>query len=245
MVTCSLVGRLGNQMFQIAATIAYAKKHGLPYSIPRKSSAEHIWPAYFKHFPFSDFPSRPFRYNEPGFEYNEIPAKPSIQLNGFFQSEKYFSEYRSEILEAFQVPYKRLDGFVSLHIRRGDYLQYADKHPPVTYEYISESVRSFIDKGYSSFIVCSDDQKWCRENLKPLELYGAVFTFSSETEPMADLTLMSCCEHNIISNSSFSWWAAWLNQNPDKIVIAPKLWFGPGNGHLNTKDLIPENWITC
>ena len=97
--------------------------------------------------------------------------------------------------------------------------------------------------GYSSFIVCSDDIRWCRIQLKPLELFGAVFTFSSEQEPIADLALMSCCENNIIANSSFSWWSAWLNRNPDKIVIAPKLWFGPGNDHLKISDLLPDEWI--
>jgi hypothetical protein len=238
------MGRLGNQIFQIANCIAYARKHNIPYWIPQRSMAEHIWPAYFKHFPKEpEVFIKYIEYKEPEFTYSEIPKYNNVILEGFFQSEKYFKEYRQDIIDAFQIPYKKIDGFVSLHIRRGDYLQYADKHPPISYEYISEAVKYFFDLGYTSFVVCSDDIKWCRIQLKPLELFGAVFSFSSEKEPIADLALMSCCTHNIIANSSFSWWSAWLNQNPDKIVVAPSLWFGPGNDHLKISDLLPEEWI--
>lgn len=246
MVTTKLIGRLGNQMFQIATCLSYSLKHSMPYWIPLRSEAEHIWPAYFKHFP-QEPNETPFRryyeYKEPAHNYIEIPLIKNVRLEGFFQSEKYFIEHREQIINAFQIPYKKLDGYVSLHIRRGDYLQMQDKHPFITYEYISDAVKYFIDKGYTYFIVCSDDQKWCRIALKPLELFGASFTFSSEKEPMADLALMSCCTHNIISNSSFSWWSAWLNQNPDKIVIAPSKWFGPGNKNLDDRDILPDNWI--
>lgn len=244
MVTCKLIGRLGNQIFQIAATLCYAKKHSMPYWIPKRSMAEHIWPAFFKHFPADPGRAIPyFEYKEPSHSYTEIPKFHNVRLEGFYQSEKYFYGYRDEILNAFQIPYKKLDGFVSIHARRGDYVQYADKHPPVTYEYISAAVKHFIELGYTSFVVCSDDIKWCRIQFKPLELFGATFSYSSNHQPIEDLAMMSCCEHNIISNSSFSWWSAWLNQNPDKIVIAPKQWFGPGNSHLDTKDLIPESWL--
>lgn len=238
------MGQLGNQMFEIAATIGYSVKHDIPYWIPRVSLAQHIWPAFFKHFPeepeqFEKY----FIYKEPSHHYNEIPRHESIILEGFFQSEKYFSHCRQEIIDAFQIPYKKLDGFVSIHVRRGDYLQYPDKHPPVSYDYISAAVKHFIELGYTSFVVCSDDIKWCRIQFKPLELFGAVFSFSSGHGPIEDMAMMSCCEHNIIANSTFSWWAAWINQNPDKIVIAPKVWFGPGNSNLSDIDIIPEKWV--
>lgn len=239
-----LIGRMGNQMFQISAAISYSKKHNIPYWIPKQSVNEHIWPAFFKHFPSEPMPGTKYiQYNEPSHSYNEIPKYQNICLNGFFQSEKYFSHCRQDIIDAFQIPYKRLDGYVSIHVRRGDYLQFADKHPPVTYEYISAAVKHFIELGFSNFVVCSDDIKWCRISFKPLELFGAVFSYSAGHEPIEDLAMMSCCIHNIISNSSFSWWAAWLNQNPDKIVIAPKIWFGEGNKNLDDRDLVPETWI--
>lgn len=242
-VTCKLWAQLGNQAFMIAATIGYARKHGLDYFIPQQTIAPHVWKTYFPQFPTGKPKPHYFLYKEPEHSYNDIPLKENIILEGFFQSEKYFAHCRQEIIDSFQIPYKKLEGFVSLHVRRGDYLKYPDKHPVITYEYIAEAVKYFLVRGYNSFVVCSDDIKWCRVNLKPLELFGAVFTFSTETEPINDLALMSCCEHNIIANSSFSWWSAWLNQNPEKIVIAPRIWFGSGNSHLSTKDLIPETWL--
>lgn len=245
--TCKLWAGMGNQMFMISAVIGYAKKHNMDYFIPQKTIAPNVWKACFNHFPKTFDPIKPFKgfytYKEPEHSYSQIPYRPNITLEGFFQSEKYFSHCRQDILDAFQIPYKKLDGFVSIHVRRGDYLQYRDKHPPVTYEYIKEAVLFFIEKGYNSFVVCSDDLKWCRVMFKGLEIYGAAFTYSTTGDAIQDLALMSCCEHNIIANSSFSWWAAWLNQNPDKIVIAPKIWFGEGNAHLNTKDLIPDTWL--
>lgn len=233
-------------MFQISCAISYAKKHNMPYWIPQHSVNEHVWPAFFKHFPAEpqETPSRKYiEYKEKNHHYDEIPFYNNVCLSGFFQSEKYFLDCRQDIIDAFQIPYKRLDGFVSIHVRRSDYLQFADKHPPVSYEYISSSVKHFIELGFSNFVVCSDDIKWCRIQFKPLELYGAVFSFSTNHLPIEDLALMSCCQHNIISNSTFSWWSAWLNQNPDKIVIAPKIWFGPGNKSLDDKDIVPETWI--
>lgn len=246
MVSCRLVGRTGNQMFQIAATIGYSFTHKTPYWIPKKSINENVWPAFFKHFPPEPEEHRKyFIYKEPEFSYSDIPFKESIILDGYFQSEKYFAHCRPYILNAFQIPYSKLEGFVSVHVRRTDYVtQFSDKHPPVTIEYLKEAIQYFIDLGYRSFLVCSDDIKWCREHLMPMELRSIVFSYSSGHAPIEDLAMMSCCEHNIISNSSFSWWSAWLNQNPEKKVIAPKLWFGKGNSHLNTKDLLPESWIT-
>lgn len=243
--TCKLWARMGNQMFMISAVIGYAVKHKMDYFIPDKTIAPHVWPTYFPQFPKAPkFFEKMFIYKEAGHNYTEIPYNYSICLEGYFQSEKYFSHCRQDIVNAFQIPYKKAEGFVSIHVRRADYLQYADKHPPVTYEYIKEAVLMFIEKGYKSFVVCSDDLKWCRVMFKGLEVYGAVFSYSSTNDPIQDLALMSCCEHNIISNSSFSWWAGWLNQNEDKIVVAPKIWFGPGNAHLSTIDLLPESWIT-
>jgi len=239
-----LIGRLGNQMFQISAAIGYSKKHNIPYWVPKQSIAEHIWPAMFKHFPSEPMPGVSYvHYKEPEHSYNEIPFRQNICIEGFFQSQKYFDHCRQDIIDAFQIPYKKLDGFVMIHVRRSDYLEMQDKHPVITYDYISEAVKHFISFGYKSFVVCSDDIKWCRIQFKPLELYGAVFSYSSGNGPIEDLALLSCGEHFIGSNSSFSWWAYYLNQNPDKIGIFPETWFGPGNSHLSTKDIYPEGVI--
>lgn len=234
---------MGNQMFMLAAGYAYAIKHKMTFFAPKQTIAPHIWKTYFPQFPTGKVQPGYFHYKETEHYYQEIPFKENIIIEGYFQSEKYFDHCRQEIIDAFQIHYKKLDGFVSIHVRRGDYLKYPDKHPVITYEYISEAVKFFIEKGYNSFVVCSDDIPWCRKNLEPLKLFGAEFSFSHNNEPISDLALMSCCEHNIIANSSFSWWSAWLNQNPEKIVVAPKIWFGEGNSHLSTKDLINDSWI--
>lgn len=230
------MGRAGNQMFQIAATVAHALRNDVPYKIPTKTSEPRIWPAYFNHFPRL-LPSDRIRniYKEPEFTYSPIPFIDNTQLHGFFQSELYFKDFRDEIIKAFRIPYKPNPGFVSIHVRRGDYLQFSDKHPPVTEEYLCKAIAKF--PGWK-FLVFSDDMKWCREHF-----LGSEFTFAEKNSPLKDLELMSGCEHNIIANSSFSWWAAWFNQNPDKVVVAPSQWFGAGNDHLNTKDLIPESWM--
>lgn len=243
MVTCKLWAQTGNQMFMLSAMLGYAKKHNMDFFAPPTTIAPNVWPTYFPQFPTQRCPPHYFTYKEPDHSYNEIPFHEHIQLEGYFQSEKYFSDYRQDILDAFQIPYKRLDGFVSIHVRRGDYLQFTDKHPPVSYEYISAAVKYFIELGFKSFVVCSDDIKWCRIQFKPLELFGAVFSYSTGHGPIEDLAMMSCCVHNIISNSTFSWWSAWLNQNPEKIVIAPKIWFGPRNSNLSDVDIVPETWI--
>ena len=245
MVSTRLIGRLGNQMFQIAAAIGYATKHKMNYWIPQKSINERVWPAFFKHFPKEpEEYYKYFIYKEVKHSYNEIPLYYDVILEGYFQSEKYFSHCRNYILNAFQIPYKRLDGFVSVHVRRGDYVtNFPDKHPAVSIEYLTGAIDYFINLGYKSFLVCSDDIRWCIESFKPMEQKGIVFSYSTNHAPIEDMAMMSCCEHNIISNSSFSWWSSWLNQNPDKIVIAPKIWFGKGNDHLETKDIYCDSWI--
>lgn len=239
--TTKLWAQCGNQMFMIAATIGYAKKHGMNYFLPPTTISPHIWQTYFPQFPTQRCPPHYFNYKEPEHCYNEIPYHEFIQLEGYFQSEKYFSHCRQDIIDAFQIPYQRLDGYVSIHVRRGDYLLYPDRHPVVTEQYLAAAIKYMAEKGFRQFVVCSDDIPWCRETFGRIK--GGTFSYSVKKSPIEDLALMSCCEHNIISNSSFSWWAAWLNQNPNKIVIAPSIWFGPGNSHLSVVDLIPESWI--
>lgn len=237
-VTCKLWAQLGNQMFMCSAVLGYAKKHRLDYFLPPKTIAPAVWKTYFPQFPTQICPPHYFTYKEPEHSYNEIPYHKFIQLEGFFQSEKYFAHCREDILKAFQIPWKPLEGFVSIHVRRGDYLNYPDKHPVITIEYLRDSILYMAERGYRNFVVCSDDIPWCRKTFAGVE--GASFSYSNNRDPIQDLALLSCAEHQICSNSSFSWWGQYLNQNPNKIVVMPEKWFGPGNSHLSTKDLYPE-----
>jgi len=229
-------GRLGNNLFQKAAAIGYAMKHGLQYNL-----SPHLPPgARSNHSAIC--------IKEGGHQYQELPtykaknAVPTI-LDGYWQSEKYFSDCREEVLNSFGFKWEPHNGWCSLHVRRGDYLRYPDKHPVVTIEYLGASMR-FIEykTGIKQFAVFSDDIQWCKDNFAHLMW---TFQYSEARNETEDLMLGSCCEHNIISNSSFSWWQAWLNQNPNKVVVSPSKdnWFGPGNKHLDTSDLIPDSWI--
>jgi hypothetical protein len=238
MITCVLNGRLGNQMFQIATTIATALKHKVPYSIPQKTLND-WFPVYFTHLPFQAHSGKKYNHVEQNFCFEEIkyPGR-TLELHGYFQSYKYFQDQRADIIKAFGFNWILLKDFVSIHVRRMDYLQNPDFFA-LGLDYYRQAIEYFRAKGHDHFFVFSDDMEWCHQNLNAREFPGCSFAYSGgETEKM-DMKLMSWCEHNIIANSSFSWWGAWLNQNPDKIVVAPAPeWFKNMN-----KDMIPNEWI--
>jgi hypothetical protein len=233
-ITCELIGRMGNQMFQIAATIALALDNNTKYKIPAHTLDMRFWPAYFHHLPTLNGEPIEHKYIEKDFSYSPIPFKENLCISGYFQSEKYFAHRRKEIIETFGISGPTKYGLVSIHIRRGDYLKLQTKHPVLPLAYYKEAISQFPNH---KFLVFSDDVQWCKKIF-----HGRQFQFSEKRTPKEDMALMAMCEHNIIANSSFSWWGAWLNQNPDKKVVVPETWFGPGNAHLNTKDLIPETW---
>lgn len=234
MISVKLYGRIGNMTFQIATCIATALRNGTDYCIPYKSTNPKIWKTYY------DFPRRmPVireYWREQGHAYTPIPNKKFLMLDGYFQSEKYFKDYREEIINLLGYQWTPIKGMVAVHIRRGDYLNYPDKHPVVSFDYLNNSILHFWNLGYRNFTFFSDDIPWCKEHFPG-------YNYSERMSEKKDIELISCCEHQIIANSSFSWWGAWLNRNPDKIVIAPKVWFGTGNAHLDTKDLYCEGWL--
>ncbi len=136
-----------------------------------------------------------------------------------------------------------VDDSISIHFRRADYLKHEISETigvqPLEYYY---KAMSFIKTKVNNphIFIFSDDIDWVRNNLK-CDL-NVSYVSNNELKDYEELLLMSKCQHNIIANSSFSWWGAWLNKNDDKIVVAPKKWFN--NSVINTKDLIPIDWIT-
>lgn len=248
MVTGNLYGRLGNQMLIIGAIIGYAKKHGLEYHIPAQSKDERLWPAHFKNLAnpkFSRF-AHTVNLREKSHAYQEIPYDLSwkdsnIVLDGFFQSEEYFEDAIDEVRAAFNLGYKRAKGFVGIHVRRGDYLQFPDKHPVQSLDYFREAVNFFMEYGYKSFVVCSDDIKWCKENIESIE--GAAFSYSDNKRPIDDMVMLQCCDHHILSASTFGLMAHILCPYEDKFCIAPKKWFGDGNKHLLAESIYPKNCV--
>ncbi len=226
------MGRLGNQLFQIATTIALAERNNDKYIFPNWEYSK-----YFNLYDcFSDNINTSSTYLEPRFEYSPIPYKPNLNIQGFFQSDKYFIDHQ-DLIQQLLTP--RI-GFginydcTSIHIRRGDYLQLNQEYVQLNIDYYKRGMEITDTKNY---IIFSDDIAWCKDNFK-----GKNIIFSEGKSPVEDLALMLSCEKNIIANSSFSWWGAYLNKNPSKIVIAPQRWFGPKLSH-NIKDLLPEAWI--
>jgi hypothetical protein len=196
-------------------------------------------------------------YNEKRFEFdpNFFKAGKNIYLKGYRQSEKYFHSISKEIHATFQLK-PTLTGniadfanainkkeSVSVHIRRGDYNNSAvnDYHGIASESYYQQAIdRLICSLENPSFYVFSDNIDWIKQNLQFAGQVEFVSGSISKTH-YEDFYLMSRCKHNIIANSSFSWWAAWLNSNPDKKIIAPLKWFN--NAPYNTSDLIPKDWI--
>lgn len=237
MITCEFLGRLGNNLFQAATVIGLAEKHGSDYVLPIGYRHKQI---------YRDFPN--FKYGtrlhlptveENGFGFQDISvASGGVCLKGFFQSEKYFIHCRDRILRLLNFKRDPVDA-VSIHVRRGDFVTtHAELLPPVSENYLNAAVDYFTQRGAKQFFVFSDDIQWCRQFWRANSLVR-LFNIPDEFEA---LSLMSSCQHHIISNSTFGWWGAWANTNPDKIVIAPKVWFGPKQ-NLTDKDICPQSWI--
>jgi hypothetical protein len=158
-------------------------------------------------------------------------------------------DYRNEILELFKIDDETNQKLInkygellkldtcSIHVRRGDYLGLQNHHPIQPIEYYQKAINLIGEDKH--FLIFSDDIKWCEENFSFLNNK----TFVSDNLDYEDLYLMSMCNNNILANSTFSWWGAWMNQNENKQVIIPSKWFGISNSHLNTNDLYCDKWI--
>lgn len=191
-----------------------------------------------------------FTFNSEVFDFEE-----PLYLEGYWQTEKYFKDVADVIRNEFTlkdeyfVDGKEITqkikscGAVSLHIRRGDYVTSATTnkfHGICSLDYYEKAIKYIADSVKNPyFFVFSDDIEWVKQNLKinhPVE-----YVSDRVLKDYEELILMSYCKHNIIANSSFSWWGAWLNSNPEKIVIAPKQWFADAS--VDTSDVVPESWI--
>lgn len=257
MITCDMQGGLGNVMFQVATAYALAKRNGgtsyFDLSQGCKSCTQHFNTLKkYKTNIFSrlnDHKSIKHKnhYDEPHFHYSEIPYKDDLFIHGYFQSYRYFNDVRECILDLFKPNLENIERIyseygdilsnncVSVHCRRGDYLKLSHIHPVQTKEYYINAMK-FFDSEYK-FLIFSDDIKWCKNNFD-----NENFKFVEGNEDWYDMYLMSLCDHNIICNSSFSWWGAWLNTNDKKKVIAPKKWFVKNVNH-NITDLYEKEWI--
>lgn len=241
------LGGLGNQMFQIASSIGIAKNNNTNYGFP-------IWKYnkfFLKKLPVaSHYPTEIYKeYNEGFLGYENIPHKVSLNLYGYFQSYKYFEQHYGEVLGYFEFQpaiiseltkrYKDLDKSASIHVRRGDYCKLHNIHYNQNMIYYNEAIDIMVSNDIKTFYIFTDDKEYCKNSFIRTDVK---FIFVDSQHEIIDLCLMSLCKHNIITNSSFSWWGAYLNKHKDKIVIAPSQWFSK-NIEFDIKNRIPDNWI--
>jgi hypothetical protein len=218
----------------------------------------HRYEARLSALPASLFPFSVFR--EKGHHYDSSIhfCGRNTYLDGYFQCEKYFLPFEKEIRQDFQFasPPEGKNAAVireieeqplaiSVHVRRGDYVSLAaanDFHGTMETVYYEEGARRICSKvaGSPKFYLFSDDPQWVREHLRlPGEMM--VIDWNQGKQSFEDMRLMSHCHHHIIANSSFSWWGAWLNPSPDKVVIAPAIWFRGQEDQPG--DILPESWM--
>ena len=267
-------GRLGNQMFQYASMRGIASMKGFDWVVPPENYDHTANYALFETFKMTNVQEKNIGFVEGEilketihcYDKNLVDScSDNTNLDGFFQTEKYFENIADEIRSDFTFkdeylkPCKEfIDSLdttpIFLHVRRGDAIGKEHYHPVAPMSYYVEALKKF-DKDTPCFVF-SDDIDWCKSQ----ELFKSDrFLFNDNIErydyqsmdgsgsmqytllPHVDLCLMSLCSGAIIVNSSFSWWGAWLQNNRGK-VIASKPWFGPSASDLDTSDVVPDHW---
>lgn len=264
MVTVELKGGLGNQLFQIFACIAYALRTSQDFRIPIKSLGgfDTYWHNLFFNISNKVEPyTAPRRWLQPYFHYTDIPKQRGIKIVGYFQSYKYFSDYFDEIYNMIDINGKKrelcneyFDFFehpcFSMHFRIGDYEKMQHKFPVQTTDYYRRAITRMLEetgmeKPRCIYACQRENRGQVQSMIRELRLDFPQVKFRKIPDTLADwqqMLMMSLCDHNIIANSSFSWWSAYLN-TADNVVIYPAVWFGPAKGGRDMSDLTPENWI--
>lgn len=262
-------GRLGNQLFQFASTIGIARKLGFDVMFPannlntgvlqrRNDGQEFIANIEFtKCFEisdsfFSDNISVKYIAREGTFHFdsNLLNIPDQTDIFGYLQSEKYFEHCSYEIKDILKIQPHILNiakdlisetakkNITGIHVRRGDFMTSGNIHPFIGCDYIKKSIAEF-NHDDTHFIVVSDDCKWCEENLN----YMDNLTIINSKCMLTDFAVLTLCDNLIMSNSSFSWWAGYLNKNQNKKIIAPKNWFGGTFANLNTDDIYRKGMV--
>ena len=273
MIYVNLSGGLGNQIFQIFAGISFCMDNNLEYFFPLEQEGKGYFGFYWENFlkvlkPYTKNNyyknktiRRYYKYREQKFEYNEIPKTDRMGLYGCFQSEKYFIKNYDKIMELLKIKdFKKninnkfsdifVNKTISLHFRLGNFKNHPH-HPTIKDQYYIDSINYILKKTKNdNFVIFyfyeKEDEKIVTDRINNIKNNFNNIIFKPVNYSLQDweeMLLMSCCDHNIIANSTFSWWGAYLNENKEKIVTYPKLWFTGNNAKHNLKDLHPESWI--
>lgn len=185
-------------------------------------------------------------------------CRDQVYLDGYWQSEKYFETisgiirnefiFKQPLVNEYYLHVKRQEessDSVSLHFRRGDYVEDPKTnkyHGVCSMDYYRKAVERISEKISNPVLfIFSDDIQWVKAHFK--SKFPMVFIEHSDEELHSDFRLMSSCKHNIIANSSYSWWAAWLNTNPGKIVVAPRMWYNNKRKQRQANDRVPDAWM--
>lgn len=274
MITCQLLGGLGNNIFQLATVYNLHKKYNVEFEIPNyldRGLADKFNQS--SKLEFKDLFENNFNYSENvkfnnysiykhtdisggEFGYSDIPFLDNTCYVGYFQSEKYFSDFNikkefilnSNIRLNLKNRYKHLFNkkTIALQYRlAGDRVQQSVQHyhKNVSVDFYKKSLELIIgdNKGDYIILLFSDNKPLAINLLSGLDYNFIPIQNKNNVE---DFILMSMCDYNIIGNSTFAWWAAYFNEN-DSMVVAPKTeWFGPGYKNFNKEDLFPKKWIT-
>ena len=272
---------MGNQMFQYAAGRALALRSGSTFQLDCRHLESRGSPAYgLKHFNIGralttgklppqrkgqrirhflwrklKLPPLLIEQHGPSFDERLLAPLTDVFLNGYWQSERYFSDAADTIREDFRFitppdleNARWLDEIanspaVSLHLRRGDYLtpEVHSEFGMPTLEYYAKALEFVASRMTAEPVVYvfSDEPDWARDNLV-LPFEKRVMAHNTAANSYEDMRLMSACRHHIIANSTFSWWGAWLNPSPEKIVVAPQRWFA--DPKFDIPDIVPDGW---
>ena len=264
MISAELSGKLGNMMFEIAAIESMGHRTGLdtvyphvdanidnlkrlPKPIISEPNGERYF-SLFKHFDWhKNLDKEILIYStvQLPFEYVPIKVRDYTRYIGYFQSEKNFPD-REFILNLFKPAdwieeklsaYKEKIGVnkAAIHVRRGDYIKLNHIYNVLDMDYYNRAMAILKPRGVKEYLIFSQDTEWCKENF-----VGDQFMFIND-DSLVELFLMGKCTHQIIGNSAFSWWGAYLNNNPYRQVIAPKRWFNCKKP--SDRDIIPDTWM--
>lgn len=244
-------GSLGNNLFQIGAAVSHAQSVSCEVGIPKWAhsfmfwglpGATHGWPAPDAH------------YHEPRYQYDPIPesigAAGHAMIHGYFQSYKYLDP--DVIRTVFRIDTALEDAardylsslvsggardVVALHVRRGDYLGLQEYHPLVPLSFYEEALDRLSQRQRGRCVVITDDPEWCRCHFSGIPVTKSYYHL--------DFIAMTLVGGNIIANSSFSWWGAYLGdlRYSDRLVVAPGRWTGPAKPNHTMEDLIPPGWV--
>jgi len=241
-------GRLGNQMFQYATLFSIANRKGYDFGIPMQNKSNDEYKNLSLNDCFENLSAKDstnyspkFKAMEHNFCYNPgiFGILDDTDICGYFQSEKYFENYREELLKEFcfkkEIYQKALDirsitkkEVISLHIRLGDYVNQQHNHPVCSIEYYKEALNKLPDD--LLIYIFSDDIEISKKMFLNLK---RPILFVENTSSYIDMCLMTMCDYHILANSSFSWWGSWLSNS--KKTIAPSKWFGDSQN-------MPKNW---